>query len=56
VRWVVTPDLFGSGDAATPILVVKPKVTGLDTTMIVARTEERTTSGWYLGRVSMCRG
>jgi type IV secretion system protein VirB9 len=31
VRWVVTPISSGSGDAATPILVVKPKVTGLDT-------------------------
>ena len=41
VRWVVTPISSGSGDAATPILVVKPKVTGLDTTMIVA-TDRRT--------------
>jgi hypothetical protein len=28
VRWVVTPISSGSGDAATPILVVKPKMTG----------------------------
>lgn len=48
VRWVVTPILSGSGDAATPILVVKPKMTGLDTTMIVA-TDRRT---YYLRLVS----
>ena len=48
VRWVVTPLSSGSGDAATPILVVKPKVTGLDTTMIVA-TDRRT---YYLRLVS----
>jgi type IV secretion system protein VirB9 len=48
VRWVVTPISSGSGDAATPILVVKPKVTGLDTTMIVA-TDRRT---YYLRLVS----
>jgi type IV secretion system protein VirB9 len=48
VRWVVTPISSGSGDAAMPILVVKPKVTGLDTTMIVA-TDRRT---YYLRLVS----
>ena len=48
VRWVVTPISSGSGDAATPILVVKPKMTGLDTTMIVA-TDRRT---YYLRLVS----
>jgi type IV secretion system protein VirB9 len=48
VRWVVNPISSGSGDAATPILVVKPKVTGLDTTMIVA-TDRRT---YYLRLVS----
>jgi type IV secretion system protein VirB9 len=48
VRWVVTPISSGSGDATTPILVVKPKVTGLDTTMIVA-TDRRT---YYLRLVS----
>jgi type IV secretion system protein VirB9 len=48
VRWIVTPILSGSGDAATPILVVKPKMAGLDTTMIVA-TDRRT---YYLRLVS----
>jgi type IV secretion system protein VirB9 len=48
VRWVVTPISSGSGDSATPILVVKPKMTGLDTTMIVA-TDRRT---YYLRLVS----
>ena len=48
VRWVVSPISSGSGDAATPILVVKPKMTGLDTTMIVA-TDRRT---YYLRLVS----
>jgi type IV secretion system protein TrbG len=48
VRWVVTPISSGSGDATTPILVVKPKMTGLDTTMIVA-TDRRT---YYLRLVS----
>lgn len=48
VRWVVTPISSGTGDTATPILVVKPKMTGLDTTMIVA-TDRRT---YYLRLVS----
>ncbi len=48
VRWIVSPIVSGVGDAAIPILVVKPKAAGLSTTMIVA-TDRRT---YYLRLIS----
>lgn len=48
VRWIVTPATAGSGDLATPVLVIKPKLPGLDTTMIVT-TDKRT---YYVRLVS----
>jgi type IV secretion system protein TrbG len=47
-RWLVTPIMSGTGDAAIPLLVVKPKAAGLSTTMIVA-TDRRT---YYLRLIS----
>jgi type IV secretion system protein VirB9 len=41
VRWEVTPATAGTDDNMVPILVIKPKMSGLDTTMIVT-TDKRT--------------
>jgi P-type conjugative transfer protein TrbG len=35
VRWEVSPTSSGSGADSTPILVIKPRIAGLDTTMVV---------------------
>jgi len=35
VRWEIAPTASGSGPDATPILVIKPRISGLDTTMVV---------------------
>ena len=35
VRWEIAPTASGSGQDATPILVIKPRISGLDTTMVV---------------------
>ena len=35
VRWEVSPTSSGSGAESTPILVIKPRIAGLDTTMVV---------------------
>lgn len=35
VRWIISPAISGSGDAATSMIVVKPKQAGLDTNLLV---------------------
>jgi type IV secretion system protein VirB9 len=35
VRWEISPASAGTGDTATPLLVIKPTAVGLDTTMMV---------------------
>ena len=35
VRWEISPTSSGSGPDSTPILVIKPRISGLDTTMVV---------------------
>jgi P-type conjugative transfer protein TrbG len=35
VRWEISPTASGSGPDSTPILIIKPRISGLDTTMIV---------------------
>jgi type IV secretion system protein VirB9 len=35
IRWEVSPTSSGSGADATPILIIKPRISGLDTTMVV---------------------
>jgi type IV secretion system protein VirB9 len=35
VRWEIAPTASGSGPDSTPILIIKPRISGLDTTMVV---------------------
>lgn len=35
VRWEISPTSSGSGADSTPILIIKPRISGLDTTMVV---------------------
>ena len=35
VRWEISPTTSGTGADSTPILIVKPRIPGLDTTMVV---------------------
>jgi P-type conjugative transfer protein TrbG len=35
IRWEISPTISGSGPDATPILIIKPRISGLDTTMVV---------------------
>ena len=48
VRWLVEPGTSGTGDAATPLLLIKPRQDGLDTNMVVT-TDRRT---YYVRLVS----
>jgi type IV secretion system protein TrbG len=35
IRWEISPTVSGSGTDATPILIIKPRISGLDTTMVI---------------------
>ena len=35
IRWEISPAASGSGPDTTPILIIKPRISGLDTTMVV---------------------
>src|SRR5215472_7725602 len=35
IRWEICPTSSGSGADSTPILIIKPRISGLDTTMVV---------------------
>lgn len=35
VRWIVSPAMFGHGDSATALIVLKPQVAGLDTNLLI---------------------
>ena len=35
IRWEISPTSSGSGADSTPILIIKPRISGLDTTMVV---------------------
>jgi type IV secretion system protein VirB9 len=48
VRWVISPAMAGSGRQETPMLVIKPKQAGLDTTLLIT-TDRR---AYYLRLVS----
>jgi type IV secretion system protein TrbG len=48
VRWVISPAMSGSGRQETPMLVIKPKQAGLDTTLLIT-TDRR---AYYLRLVS----
>ena len=47
-RWIITPLSSGTDVASTPLLVIKPKASGLDTTMVVP-TDRRT---YYIRLIS----
>src|SRR5690348_18405645 len=58
VRWEVAPTASGSGPDSTPILIIKPRISGLDTTMVVP-TDRRAYYIWlqskpaeYVARVA----
>jgi type IV secretion system protein VirB9 len=40
-RWIITPQTSGTDVATIPVLVIKPKASGLDTTMVIL-TDRRT--------------
>ena len=48
VRWNISPAMYGKGDHATPVLVLKPQTSGLDTNLLVT-TDRR---AYYLRLVS----
>jgi type IV secretion system protein VirB9 len=35
IRWEISPSVSGSGPEATPLIIIKPRIAGLDTTMVV---------------------
>jgi P-type conjugative transfer protein TrbG len=35
IRWEISPSVSGSGPAAMPLIIIKPRIAGLDTTMVV---------------------
>ena len=48
VRWNIAPALYGNGDQATPIIVLKPQMAGLDTNLLIT-TDRR---AYYLRLIS----
>ena len=48
VRWGVEPASYGSGERATPLIVLKPKAVGLDTNLVIT-TDRR---AYYLRLIS----
>ncbi len=48
VRWNISPAMYGKGDQATPVLVLKPQTAGLDTNLLVT-TDRR---AYYLRLIS----
>jgi type IV secretory pathway VirB9-like protein len=48
VRWNISPALYGTGDQATAVIVLKPQTPGLDTNLLV-KTDRR---AYYLRLIS----
>lgn len=48
VRWIVSPAMYGTGDRATPVIVLKPQTPGLDTNLLIT-TDRR---AYYLRLIS----
>ena len=48
VRWNISPAMYGSGDQATPVIILKPQMPGLDTNLLVT-TDRR---AYYLRLIS----
>jgi type IV secretion system protein TrbG len=48
VRWIISPAIYGAGDQATPVIVLKPQTPGLDTNLLIT-TDRR---AYYLRLIS----
>ena len=48
VRWNISPAMFGHGDSATTLIVLKPQIAGLDTNLLIT-TDRR---AYYLRLLS----
>jgi len=48
VRWNISPAMYGNGDGSTPVIVVKPQSSGLDTNLLVT-TDRR---AYYIRLIS----
>lgn len=48
VRWNISPAIYGSGDQATPVIILKPQLPGLDTNLLIT-TDRR---AYYLRLIS----
>lgn len=48
VRWIISPALYGAGEQATPVIVLKPQAPGLDTNLLIT-TDRR---AYYLRLIS----
>ena len=48
VRWNISPAMYGSGDQATPVIILKPQMPGLDTNLLIT-TDRR---AYYLRLIS----
>ena len=48
VRWNLSPALYGNGDTATSVIVLKPQAPGLDTNLLIT-TDRR---AYYLRLLS----
>lgn len=48
VRWIISPALFGAGDRATPVIILKPQTPGLDTNLLIT-TDRR---AYYIRLIS----
>jgi type IV secretion system protein TrbG len=49
VRWILSPGIYGTGDQATAVIVLKPQASGLDTNLLVT-TDRR---AYYLRLISI---
>ena len=48
VRWNISPAMYGRGDQATPVIILKPQMPGLDTNLLIT-TDRR---AYYLRLIS----
>jgi type IV secretion system protein VirB9 len=48
VRWNISPAMYGTGDQATAVIILKPQMTGLDTNLLIT-TDRR---AYYLRLIS----
>jgi type IV secretion system protein VirB9 len=48
VRWLISPAMYGAGENATPVIVLKPQTPGLDTNLLIT-TDRR---AYYLRLIS----